>query len=376
MTQDGGRWIKELDYMRAFAILGIVAIHVGSFSESIEGPSAIPYLTEYTAHLADFGVPLFFIVSGYILALKRSVAIDRGSFYRRRLMTVVPPYLAFTTIYLVYNYFALDQTDIYRAAWSYLLFDAVGVFWFLGALIQMYLLFPYLAGWTRRLEAKGQVWKLPVYSAVLYVAWYAFLMDWTAQAIGAVAEPVPGFGAIITGFLFPGYLLFFALGMYVAATPDRSGRTIRALGSAPMAAVMLLMPLGLQQIDSLFWWSVAVVPYSIVACALVLRLSRYLAARPGWATSIIEVVGRYAFGIYMAHILVMAMVVNRLWSVGLGADDLLFYLVLYAVTIAVCVIVLFIINLLPFGPLITGMRSRNGYKRARRRRDAVEDPHR
>jgi peptidoglycan/LPS O-acetylase OafA/YrhL len=271
-------------------------------------------------------------------------------------MTVVPPYLAFTTLYLIYSYFALGETSLYRAAWSYLLFDAVGIFWFLAVIIQLYLLFPYLATWMGLLEMRGQAWKAPVYSAVVYGVWWAFLEEWTANALSALWQPVDGFGQIVAERLFPGFLLFFVLGMYIARGVPRWRTRMATLSSSYMVAPLLLGAGMLTLLGSGFWWEIAVVPYSVVAAALLLRLSRWLAARTGAISSGLETIGRYSFGIYIAHILVMAAVVNRLWAVGLGAGDVTFYLLLYALTVGGCMLGLWALNLLPFGHLITGVK--------------------
>jgi len=359
----GDSWVRELDYLRAFAILGIVAIHVGSFSITIDDPGALGLVTGYIAHLADFGIPLFFIISGFVLALRYYDRNRRGGFYRRRLRAVVPPYLAFSTLYLAYGYAMMGETSLYRAAWSYLLFDATGIFWFLAVIIQMYLLFPYLATWMGVLEAKGQAWKAPVLSAVLYVAWYAFLGQEIAAVLGSLWQPVPGFGGIVADRLFPGFLLFFVIGMYLARRGPSSRDLINSLSRPYMVVPLLAGGAVLQALGGGFWWWMAMVPYSLVASALLLRLSRWLAARPGAAADGLELIGRYSFGLYLAHILVMAVVVNRLWAVGLGAGNALFYVLLYVLTIGAGVVGLWTINLLPFGPYITGVRKAERKKR-------------
>jgi peptidoglycan/LPS O-acetylase OafA/YrhL len=348
--------MRELDFLRGFAILGIVAIHVGGFSETLAYPSAIPIVTNYIAHFADFGIPVFFLISGFILAVRYFDFSRRSGFYRRRLMTVVPPYLAFTTLYLVYSYVALGQTSLYRAAWSYLLFDATGIFWFLAVIIQMYLLFPYLATWIGLLEMRGQAWKAPVYSAIIFVVWWAFLENWTANALNATWQPVAGFGNIVAERLFPGFLLFFVMGMYIARNISSWRTRIAPLSSGYMIAPLLLGAGVLTLLGSGFWWEMAVVPYSLVAAALLLRLSRWLASRKGMLSDSLEIIGRYSFGIYIAHILVMAVVVNRLWAMGWGAGDAVFYIMLYALTVGGCLLGLWALNLLPFGPLLSGVK--------------------
>jgi peptidoglycan/LPS O-acetylase OafA/YrhL len=355
--------IKELDLMRGFAILGIVAIHAGSFSEAISGPSWIPGVTDYIAHLADFGVPLFFMISGFLLAARPISPGGTWGFYRRRLMTVVPPYLFFSTIYAGYNYWVLGRTDLVQAAWSYLLFDSVGVFWFLGAMVQMYLLFPFLSAWLDRLAAKGRSWMFLAAAAALYIAWYAFLEGAVAGGIDSLGLPVVDMGERLSGFLFPGYLIFFALGMHISRTPSTFLRGLAETGPVPVTALVLVVPIGLQMIESEFWWAMAVVPYSVLASSLVYRASARLVSRPGRAFSVMDLLGRYSFGIYMVHILALAFASNRLWAIGLDAEDAVFYVLLYIIAIVVSVLSLFVLNLLPYGPMFSGVRGRDGKRR-------------
>lgn len=369
-----GAWMKELDYLRAFAILGIVAIHVGAFSASISYPNIITPVTEFIAHFSDFGIPLFFFVSGFILTVRYSDGGRRDGFYRRRLRSIVPPYLLFSTAYIIYAYVALGQTSLYRAAWSYLLFDATGILWFLAAILQMYLLFPFLSAWLGRLDAKGQAWRMVLYAVLLYVAWYAFLEQATGDILNSAWQPVPDFGGIVAGRLFPGFLLFFVLGMYIARTAASSRKAILSLSQTAMIVPLLLGAVGLQLLGSGFWWEMAVVPYSLVASALLLRLSRWLAARPGPLSLGMATIGRYSFGIYIAHILVMALVVNRLWALGLWAGDALFYILLYPLTIGLCILGLWALNILPFGPTLSGVKRSARGRRPRREGERPPDP--
>jgi len=360
MSEPRKGWIREVEYMRGFAILAVVAIHASSYSESINGSSIIPATSAYINHLSDFAVPLFFILSGFVLASKPLPRGEWGSYYRRRLKAVVPPYLFFSTLYLAYNYWVMGQTDLVQAAWSYLLFDTVGVFWFLGALIQMYLLFPILSAWLDRLIASRTAWKLPVYSGLLYVVWGVYLSGAFTGAVDALGLPTADAGERLVGFLFPGYLLFFALGMYLSRAPAPSLRRINEVSRAPLIVLAVAMPIGLMLMDSLFWLSIAIVPYTIIASSLVYRASVRLAAKPSILASLFEVLGRYSFGIYMGHILAEALVVNRLWAAGLDSSHLMFYVVMYVSAIALCIVGLFILNLLPFGTLVSGVRPKDG----------------
>lgn len=364
-------WIGEFDLLRGFAIMAIVFIHIGAFSLTIDHTSVITPVAIYLTHLADFGVPLFFFISGFVLTLRYFRPVVLRTFYRKRLMMVIPPYLAFSAVYALYNYVSLDQTSMYRAAWSFVLFDSAGVFWFLAIIVQFYLLFPFLVRWLTRLEAQGQSWKFLAYTGGLYVAWWAALYQLTALGINAVWQPVPGLGYIVADRLFPGFLLFFALGIYASRSPRLTSETATTLGKTYMVIPALALAAALALLNTGFVWYMVVVPFSLIMFALLARLSRWITTAGGAAFRSLRTVGEYSFGLYLIHVLVIAVVVNRLWAWGLQADDAFFYLILFPATVLIGILALYVLNWIPLGHYISGVR----VKRSRRRKsERAESP--
>ncbi len=78
----------------------------------ISGPGYIIVLTTYFTHLADFGVPLFFFVSGLLLAMRYYEKLNLREFYTRRVVSILPPVLAFSLVYIAFNWFILGQHSI------------------------------------------------------------------------------------------------------------------------------------------------------------------------------------------------------------------------------------------------------------------------
>jgi len=358
MTEKAATWIGEFDLLRGFAILAIVTIHGGSFYNTIDGSSPIVPIAAYLTHLSDFGVPVFFFVSGFVLTLRYFDASDLKGFYRRRLATIAVPYLAFSVLYIGYNFITMPDYTISQAAWSIVLFDATGIFWFIAVLLQLYLLFPLLMRWQRSSERRGRGWEMLAVSTFAYVIWYAFLVEPLAAAIDSIAQPVPGFGEIVAARIFIGSLPFFALGIWAQRSPSRESWTDR-LGSFALVPVARVFAGVLTFLGSGTWWALAVLPFSILMIALLYRLSRWLIARGGLTTGAVSTMGTYSYGIYLAHMLMIAVIVNRLWAVDIFADQAIFYLLLLPGTIVLCIALLFIMNLLPYGTMLTGVRTKS-----------------
>lgn len=363
MVRERGGWLDELDYLRGFAILAIVTIHVGAFYTTIGYPSIVGDVANYLTHLADYGVPVFFFISGFVLAMRYFERLDVRSFYRRRLVFILPPYLAFSALYLVYDHYAFGTSSISEAAWSVALFNAVGIFWFVAVLLQLYLLFPLLTRWQRRSEARGRPWEPMAVSLALYAAWYGVLEGWTADALNAIAQPVPGFGEIVAGRVFLVSLPFFVLGIYLQRQPEVTSSLYRRAGTAAFVPVALGLAVVLTFLGQGFWWALVVVPFSVIMLALLHRASVALVGRPVPGSRLVRTMGVYSFGVYLVHILVIAAVVNRLWAVGLGAEDAVFYILLMLGTVLGSIAFLFIVNLLPFGERLTGVKASSRHPR-------------
>ncbi len=107
---NGETWIPQVDGLRVIAILSVLLFHT-SGEVAVRGlhpmpvdPSRMP-LWHWLAN-GDRGVPLFFVLSGYVLARPfysayrlGGRAVRLGSYYRRRLTRLEPPYLLAMVIY-------------------------------------------------------------------------------------------------------------------------------------------------------------------------------------------------------------------------------------------------------------------------------------
>jgi len=79
--------LNNIQVLRAFAAVAVVVFHTGF---------AFPFLRPF----GSFGVDVFFVISGYIMARILDPASDSSSdfFFRRRVLRIVPPYWFFTIL--------------------------------------------------------------------------------------------------------------------------------------------------------------------------------------------------------------------------------------------------------------------------------------
>lgn len=164
-----------LDLIRAAALFCILVVH---FNAAVTAYFTLPHklfasVLPLGIYLGDFGSSLFFIVSGAALMYTARSDVSAASFYRKRVKTLYPMFwvawvLCFSIRFLTKPGFyagaktpsllltalGLD-TFALSAGWVSMDFACVGE-WFLGAILFLYLLFP----WLQRalIRRPGVVW--------------------------------------------------------------------------------------------------------------------------------------------------------------------------------------------------------------------------
>lgn len=217
--------IPSLDGLRAISILLVILGHLG-------GTRHFPATLGPVTHLADFGVRVFFVISGYLithLLLKeqaRTGGISLTEFYRRRAFRILPPAYLYMTVVLVAEWHMFTRQNI-LTAYAYLsnYFVAstpwpLGHLWSLSVEEQFYLLWPLavvLAFRFRQSIAIGTILAAPVLRIAFYLA------GWTD-----------------IGHYFPTVADAIATGCLLAILWPRLQRFDRYLLSPPMIAVPFL----------------------------------------------------------------------------------------------------------------------------------------
>jgi peptidoglycan/LPS O-acetylase OafA/YrhL len=220
------------DSLRALAALSVFAGHTYTGTYAFAGHRG-PFLL--AVHIADQGVAIFFLISGFLLyrpflvARRAGRPFSLGDYARRRLLRIVPAYWAALTVFILLGFvdgvtagnwwlfYGFGQ--IYSAA---RIGQGIGVAWTLCIEVTFYLALPLFAVAAARLggrrdSIRGDAALLLVLSAggLVYRAHFANFFD--SAAISTL----------------PGYFLWFALGMSLAVASARPSRP--AAGTGPTA---------------------------------------------------------------------------------------------------------------------------------------------
>jgi len=171
-----------LDAMRGGAALAVITYHALGVAPQTAWSGWewwLPQLTGYLVHYAFAGIYLFFVISGYCIHLYWAKAraagiqkpvIDFGTFWKRRVRRLYPPYFVALALYLIYIAFKTPVQVTAFYIWDVVLhlfmlhnldprtaYTINGAFWTLAIEEQLYLAYFLLLflriryGWTKTL---------------------------------------------------------------------------------------------------------------------------------------------------------------------------------------------------------------------------------
>jgi surface polysaccharide O-acyltransferase-like enzyme len=166
--------ILSIDLLKILAILGVIVIHtyekaLSQTSYDILGHPFI-FLVERSAR---FAVPLFFIISGYLLFHRYSKQYSLKEFYWKRCIRLLIPYLIWSTIYI----FLLEKAKVHDLSLpliinNYIMGSASIQLYFIPSILILYFLFPLLQRITNKITIQVFFVLSIVEIALLYIDYF------------------------------------------------------------------------------------------------------------------------------------------------------------------------------------------------------------
>ena len=138
-------YLFSVDALRVIAILAVVMIHTTTKILDIQhfdiDNNAIGLFLNQAAR---FAVPLFFLISGFVLELNNKNGLSYLAFFKKRASRIVIPYLLWTSIYFYVGWnFNLTEFLSFRFLNDILFGSAAYHLYFIPTLIFFYLAFPF-----------------------------------------------------------------------------------------------------------------------------------------------------------------------------------------------------------------------------------------
>lgn len=339
----GRKVIPEIDGLRSVAIVSVLLFHAAwTFRENLGkqagGPSAV---IDAVLDTGEYGVPVFFVISGFILALPFASAMTGGprislvKYVKRRLTRLEPPYfvallVAFTVLAIQTG--TLEKLPNLLASAFYVHSFVYGershvlpVSWSLEVEVQFYLMMPALAF---------------VY-AIRRTALRRGLMVAGIAAISAVfGQETPIWGRTVVhqgGYFLAGMLLadlyrtgWLGLGEEV----KEQWMSVRAL---PWDALALLCLTGTFAVKGLDWMPAQTAPWLILIGFVAVFRGGLVRRFFRWTP--IVTLGGMCYTIYLWHFLVMR-AAWPMWADAVAPQPTTGHLVLFVVVASVATLAL------------------------------------
>lgn len=136
---------KYIDCIRVFSIFMVILLHCicDYYADTANIGKSLWYVMGYLNELARVGVPLFFMISGYLL-LDRDIT-DIKAFYKKRILKIGIPFIVYDIFYYVYMSITAGK-DISVSGFFAELINCGSAYhlWFVYSILFIYLLMPFL----------------------------------------------------------------------------------------------------------------------------------------------------------------------------------------------------------------------------------------
>lgn len=142
----------SIDFLKTAAIIAVVTIHVSTaFIDRVSPFSPLFDIYVFINGIVRFAVPLFFLSSGLLLGARYNTIPSLSSFYKKRVLRILPPYIFWTlAYYLFFSHHLFSDLLSVGFINNFLTGDTSYQFYFIPAICILYVLFPFLI-WSKKI---------------------------------------------------------------------------------------------------------------------------------------------------------------------------------------------------------------------------------
>lgn len=301
--------IYALDAIRFVALLLVVLLHSAGlyYIDQSSGTFIVNTQTEPIVDIASIGragVPLFVMISGYLLL---PIKVSCREFYSRRFARVLIPFLFWSIVYAVFDSFVFSGAGVVHCI-KYILHIPINFttvhLWYIYMLIGLYLLVPIISPWIEKAEKKEitfflTLWLLCTVSTYIYLRFQQILGEASWNQYSTI-------------YYFQGFVGFFVLGAFFKKFGLISFRLSFFIFAFGYLMTIILIHLGIhfsveETIFNTIWnyCSINIALMTIGLFGIIYYCSNKTFFR---AKSFVVDVSQRSYGIYLAHILVLRLV--------------------------------------------------------------------
>ncbi len=346
MSSDKSENLQWINNLRLIALFAVIILH--STSPVLEQYGKEPvfvWLTgDFYNSLVRFAVPVFVMITGALLLHKE---YELGSFLKKRFVRVVVPFLFWSLIYIAYAYY--NEEIVYTGNfWAtvkqvlhLLQYGSSYHLWYVYMLIGLYLVIPIIGKFVRNASEREILYFL--------IVWFIIML---------LEQPyLSAFKPQVDVRNFEGYVGYLVLGHYLAF--KKMPLCIKRWALAVFFLTLLFTTVGTYLLYN-YYNGISTQLYEPLSPAiLLLSASVFIMGRviipkmPIFITLATNFSGAYAYGIYLAHALVLTLLDS--FDVNFKMFNPILSIPVTAIICFILTLLLvFIINKLPWGKYISG----------------------
>jgi len=371
--------IREWDVIRGIAFLAIVLQHsIGQFVYRKDISLLDAYTLAAVYHFIKFGVPAFVLLTGAALVYNHYGTLNYAKFIRKRSIDILIPYFLWTAIYYAYM-FPGQSINVawFKEVGQQIIAPTLGYhFWFIIMIFQFYLLFPlFLKGLTWAIKRRDQHVGRTLNSFLVLTGLGYLLLMWVSyKYLPNHASSYPSFMQVLitnrnSNFLF--YSFYFIFGTVLAIELDHWRKIIKR--SFRWNMILFLVTYGWAGYELFIGsgynlpinlnWSTTLKPsmFILVFSELVAlyMIGMKVAIKTNQIQALTSWIGRYSYGAYLIHALLLGALVKYidgylLMYPVLNRHYVLVTFVAFLIVSIASTLTCFMLSKIPFGRYLTG----------------------
>jgi surface polysaccharide O-acyltransferase-like enzyme len=347
---------NNVNTLRGWAILGVIAIHVSMNFTKFTELSWLPVSLAAIDIYAHFAVPLFVVISGFLLAAKYDRDYSIGDFYKKRLNRILFPFLIWSVLYMLLN--PENLKDPFQAVFDVFTGGSYYHLWFFFLIIQLYLLFPFL---RKLLKNKN-------FLIILIMLFVQVLFRHLREDMAGSDN----FTTLIKGLFFS-YIFYFSIGIWIADNIESTERFLSRVSSL-INSVIFASTVLFSFIFSYNWLSEyngfferislfallekIILPFVFIMIFINLNDVNVRISGTKLQTAL-NILSKYSFGIYLSHALILRIAVLTLKQAGITWENAAFYPASFFLTLFASIVFCYLTERTPLSKPLLGIERKS-----------------
>ncbi len=323
--------IYYFDYLRIIAAISVIFMHTaaGPLRGAID---ADWHITNVLTSFAFTAVPLFFMMSGYLLISSEKTS-DVNLLLKKRLPRLVLPLVGWTVVAILWSMFLardFSLVSLYNRILSSFHTPASVHMWYMYTLIALYMISPVLSGGIRNLDKKGKI-----FIAVLAILPSVKIIG--SMLLPSFADPYLKLDFITKMEFFGGHLCSFVLGYFLGSIKKKISNFILVPSAVAVLSVIVvgtyLLTVKSGEYNQAYQHQAA--GFEVLLAAIIFLIFKQSFNKQSLFTKRVPLVA-LSLSIYLMHNILLSM----MFSVGVAPSNIINILVITLVNLLICFLVM------------------------------------